>query len=206
MKELLLIKTNGILDKIQVSKSRRPIKKAWNRINDIPGKLLCHEIIKENDKFVVKKTDTGEYILKNPKSAGKPRFIPINAQRIYVGIHHSVRTKIVHELKKWLQRQVIKNIGKKYHKIKDSIDSNLPCHLNVTFFKYINPKSNNKIADIDNFSYIYIKCFLDIIKENDGALGLIKDDSPQYIKGLCSQYIFVNKPQHECILFKLVKY
>mgnify|MGYP001608435289 CR=1 FL=1 len=203
-KEILFkVITNGIKSRVQVSEHRRAKIKYWKLRADIPykyqnNKLWIVEWNDENEMFYVVKSISKDPILANPRSAGKPRYIPINAQRMYQGMHHSVRSKMIHSIKDWFRGF----INKKDIKPLDS--SKYPFYAHLKIMKY----DIKRTPDVDNLGYVYMKCFMDVLKvdkENDG-LGIVIDDGPLYYLGYCVDIQPVNHPSKEKMVFQLIHY
>ena len=194
--------TKGIKDKVLVSKKRRAKIKYWKNTIHIPTKYKNNDIyttdfaVEEGFRVFNKKEES--FVLANPISAGTPKYIPINTQRIYSGMPHFLRSKIVHEIKDWFKEFIRKS------QIKPLDKSQYPFFAHLTIYKF-NSKGYNKIPDIDNLSYIYMKCFMDVLKKDpeNGGLGIIIDDSSEYYRGYCVDLRFTNEG-NEHMVFRLI--
>lgn len=177
---------------IQISNSARA--KYWYKKDDIPkkyGDITKFEFNK--DDVLIDKSD-GSKVVRNTKTAGKPRMLTINATKIYVGIHHSVRSKIVDELHKLF-----------YSHFKTQLPSTIPIKegnkLCISFQYY--DVYNEKLPDLDNLSNLYIKCGVDCLTSISNPnqlkgsvshkLGIIPDDKTKYVAILAPEFINVDK-------------
>jgi hypothetical protein len=182
---------------IRVSNKRR--EKFWKDGETLPKKHAGATL--RADGFYVDALD--ERITKNTKTAGKPRMLTINAQKIYVGIHHAVRSKIVEELhsvlgaafKAQLPSKIILNGNK------------ILIHLHFYEVYTI------KIPDLDNLSNLFVKCGIDCLTEKNNPnqsksgythkLGIIPDDKASFIPYIVVEFSNVPKPEDRKLDFNL---
>jgi len=171
---------------IKVSDKKRTIY--YKQGDKIPKKYLTLNYVFNKEKILIEKS-TSKKVIKNTKTAGNPRFLTINAQKIYVGVHHSVRSKIVNELHKLFNREFKKQfpakIDLKDHKIL----------IGLHFYDAY----HNKLPDLDNLAQLYAKCGIDCltvannpnqIKKGDYShkLGIIPDDKLIFIPHIFYDY------------------
>jgi len=134
----------------------------------------------------------GNKVVKNPLTAGTPRTVTINAQSIYVGLHHSVRSKIVTELHKLFHDEFKKQLPAK-------IDlSALGGTRKVLIALHFYDVYNNKLPDLDNLANLFVKCGIDCLttanhpnQTKGGAthkLGIIPDDKALFIPYILYEY------------------
>jgi hypothetical protein len=138
---------------------------------------------KISGKTILYDTITGDRVIKNPLTAGKPRIQRINGQDFYSGFsHHSVRQKIVQAIKE--------DFLPHFKKIK--LIENFPIQIDFIYYDELNLKtSGKKIArknqskDIDNMRFAYEKCSLDLLT----TIKKIPDDNLQFIRKISSEFI-----------------
>lgn len=184
------------------------LKKHKCTIKDYPTEIKVSDsrraqYWKNTDKNLPKKVDTktvdadgyyldsnGEKYIKNIKTAGKPRLLTINAQKIYVGIHHSVRSKIVNELHTLFNTEFKKQFPAKIDTTNKKILIGLHFHDIYT----------TKLPDLDNLANLFVKCGIDCLttvnnpNQTKGAvthkLGILPDDKMIFISHI--MYEFTN--------------
>jgi len=194
----LTINTNGILKEVCISRSQKEKIKIFKNSREVSQRYknenyrLMENGNKTNEVIIYDKVNK-KFILENPRTAGREKYIPINTQRIYQGIHFSIRKKVVDALHKWLKEQIINNT-KHWSGFKHG---EFPLELITIFYRY----GKTKCADIDNMSYIYQKCFLDTLRE----MRYLPEDNPDYIIGILSYIRFIEPYENEKIIFSLNK-
>lgn len=161
--------------KIQVSNKRMPVY--WKVKNKLPKKYANYL----NDGVNIIDSE-GKKVLKNVKSVGTPKFVPINAQLIYVGLHHSVRSKIVDTLHNLFNKEFKDQLPKKID-LKEDERILISLHYHDTL--------DVNTRDLDNLSALFFKCGIDcltspnnpnqIISGYSHKLSIIKDDSIYFI-------------------------
>jgi hypothetical protein len=160
------------IEHVELSKSRRAI--FYKKGDNIPKKYSKENFI-FNDKGVLINLSSNEKVLKNTKSAGKPRYRKISGQDIWSGINHNLRSKIAKELKNYFKEFIIKS------GITTIDESKYPLGVAIFFHKPIGQGN----WDIDNHSLIYRKCILDSLVEKQ----IIRDDSVTYVRQVpCNYY------------------
>lgn len=178
------------------------------------------EYFKKGDKLPKKYSDTSKYdfnsdsvlidlstkerVIKNAKSAGKPRMITINSQRIYVGIHHAVRSRIVNGLHALFhdefKKQFPKKINLENHKIVISL------HFYDTY--------TSKLPDLDNLANLFVKCGIDCLTtinnpnqmkglDTTHKLGILPDDKIIYIPHIQYEFTHVDKKEDRKLEFNI---
>lgn len=153
-------------DKIQISKSRRPIYYVSEHSLKRGKKKIPKKYLNERYQFstsgILYDTEQGIPVIANTKTHGKPRYIVINGQDIWNGkLNTFGRNNITIALKKILYP---------YFKDLKPIEE-----FPIGIHKYIfSPKLN---IDVDNKSTIYTKVISDLLTE----LGIIPDDKPSFI-------------------------
>jgi len=138
---------------------------------------------KNSGKTILYDTITGDRVIKNPLTAGKPRIQRINGQDFYSGFsHHSVRQKIVQAIKE--------DFLPHFKKIKPI--ENFPIQIDFIYYDELNLKTSgkkterkNKSKDIDNMRFAYEKCSLDLLT----TIKKIPDDDLQFIRKISSEFI-----------------
>lgn len=98
----------------------------------------------------------------------KKRKIYLGYNAIYAGIHYSVRQKIVHDIKQFLNTKEFAKIG--------LIEE--PVRIKIKYHREL------KNWDLDNKCGLWAKCFLDLAKGQ-----IFKDDNVRYVQELVYQYV-----------------
>jgi hypothetical protein len=185
---------------VRVSDKRR--EKYW-KITDstIPKKCEGNQV--DNAGFLLDKQ--GNKVLRNTKTAGKPRMISINAQKIYVGIHHSVRSKIVTELHSLFLSAFSKQLPPKIELGDNKI---LIC---LHFYDVYTPK----LPDLDNLANLFVKCGVDCLTTANNPnqlkgsvthkLGILPDDKMQFISNIVVEFTHVESASDRRLEFTLYK-
>jgi hypothetical protein len=170
-----------------VSNKRR--EKFWKDGETLPKKHAGATL--RADGFYV--DALGERITKNTKTAGKPRMLTINAQKIYVGIHHAVRSKIVNEL-----HDLFTDAFRK------QLPTTIPLNGNkVLIALHFYDIYTTKLPDLDNLANLFVKCGMDCLttannpnQTNTGGvtykLAILPDDKMTYIPHILYEFTPVN--------------
>lgn len=185
---------------ICISNKRRP---KYYKLGEAPPKKYGGVFFPDKDGYLL--DEDGNRIIKNPKSAGTPRFIPINGQKIYVGLNFSVRSKIVKTMHGIISEEFKKQLPKKIDIPKGH---NLLVHLH--FYNTI----TRKLPDIDNLSSLWMKCGVDCLttadnigqaKEGglDHKLGIIKDDRLEFIKNISTEFTEIKEGEESKLVYCL---
>lgn len=124
----------------------------------------------------------GEKVVKNAKTVGTPRTVQINSQLIYVGLHHSVRSKIVDTIHTLFHDEFKKQFPAKIDlKGKRAL-------ISLNFHDVL----SRKTRDLDNLSSLFFKCGIDCLTTPNNPnqmkssgyshkLGIIEDDTIYFI-------------------------
>lgn len=166
IEHLYSIEIPKFIQNVQTAQAKRP-KYYSNQSGAGRTKKLPKRLVKQGytiDIFGYYLDKNGERVISNPRSAGKPRFLPINNQYIYSqnGSHFS-RKAIVDGLKGFFT-PYIKTIP---------IFKKLPIIIDCDLYSTV----DGKTSDGDNFGSIYGKVFSDCLV----AEGKIPDDSFYFI-------------------------
>lgn len=165
---------------VKVSDKRRA--KYWTQADRISLKVPkkyrdLHQFIPDKDGFLVDR-NTKERLVANPMIAGTPRMLPINAQKIYVGIHHSVRVLIVNKLHTIFHDAFKAQLPPKIDLNGNKILIGLHFHDVYTF----------RLPDLDNLASLFVKCGIDCLtshtnskQANPHKLGILPDDKMIFI-------------------------
>lgn len=185
---------------IQISAKRRP---KYYKTGEAPPKKYGGVFYPDKEGYLL--DDSGEKILKNTKTANKPRFITINANHIYVGVHNSIRSKIVNSMHEMLGSEFKKQFPSK-------IDIPDGCKILVHLHFY--DIYTSRTPDLDNLSNLFIKTGIDCLtelnnknqKNEEGEthkLGIIKDDKIIFIPGIAAEYTCVSTSEERKLNFNL---
>ena len=187
---------------IQVSAKKRAI--FWKSTDVLPKKYSDKTLFNFGIDGALMNMLTGEKIIKNSKTAGKPRLLTINAQKIYVGIHHSVRSKIVNELHK-----LFNNAFKKQLPPKIDLQGN-----KILISLHFYDQYSTKLPDLDNLANLFVKCGIDCLTtpnnpnqtSTEGTthkLSIIPDDKMAFIPHIVSEFTPVDKIEDRRLEFTL---
>lgn len=149
---------------------------------EIP-KFITHVQLSESRKAKYYTTPDGEVKLKNPHTVGTPKLQKITNQFIYSSSHHSIRDKVVSEMKLFISKH-LKDIPP---------ITSFPVEIECEFHAprnfgsgvrsrngeiyWLPPRRALKARwDIGN-QYIWSKCFDDVIVDE----GIIPDDNISYV-------------------------
>ena len=188
---------------VEVKVSERRRVQYWKKGENIPKKYQKDDYVYDKDGYLIDVVSK-EKVVRNNKTAGKPRLLTINAQKIYVGIHHSVRSKIVNELhelfndafKKQLPKQILLNNAK----------------IMITLHFY--DVYSSKLPDLDNLANLFVKCGIDClttvnnpnqVKEASTThkLGILPDDKMIFIPHIAYEFTHVKDIKDRKLHFNL---
>lgn len=193
---------SDFLTHIKLSEARRA--KYFTAIdfknNKIPKKYIKEGVeFDKNGRAINAKTK--ELIVKNPKTAGTPRYWKINGQDLWSGnLHHSVRAKMNEQLHNHFAKYIIEQIKIEQNTklIPLTSDERLQIHF---LFK----DKLEQSQDIDNMAIIYVKTFLDTLTQSSNKnqtniqkTNLIPDDNLRYINQV--SYRFEQSEQRELLV------
>ena len=180
---------------VEVSKSRRP---KYYKIGDkIPKKFEADGYCYVGGFLV---DPTGQKVVKNTKSAGTPRYISINAQAIYVGLHHSVRSKIVDSLHSLFHETFKKQLPA-------TIDlTGKTVFIHLQFYDVVSAK----LPDLDNLANFFVKCGMDCLTKATNSkgdtshkLGIIPDDKVTYVSGISLGFTEIKAEEQRELVFSI---
>lgn len=147
-----------------------------------------HNFIPDKDGFLIDRT-TKEKVIKNPNIAGTPRMMPINAQKIYVGLHHSVRVIIVNKLHTLFHNAFKAQLPAKIDLEDNKILIGLHFHDLYTF----------RLPDLDNLASLFAKCGIDCLTSQTNSkqstphkLGILPDDKMIFIPHIFFEFTNVD--------------
>lgn len=191
---------------IKVSDSRRACY--WTKVDH--DKSLTPKKYRDTTQFgfdndgIMIDLKTKERVVKNIKTVGKPRMLTINAQKIYVGIHHSVRSKIVNEL---------------HTLFNDAFKKQLPAKIDTTNKKimiglHFHDVYTTKLPDLDNLANLFVKCGIDCLTTVNNPnqvkgvstthkLGILPDDKMIFIPHIVMEFTEVADPKDRKLHFNL---
>ncbi len=172
---------------IKVSDKKRATY--WYKGDITPKKYADSLKFGFNTEDILVDLSTGSKVVKNNKTAGNPRMLTINAQKIYVGIHHSVRSKIVNEL---------------HDLFSTHFKAQLPANIDVKDRKILiglnfHDVYSGKLPDLDNLANLFVKTGIDCLttannpNQTKGTqpthkLGIIPDDKMIFINSIVVQF------------------
>lgn len=161
-------------------------------INDYIKEVMISQAIRAKYKI----NESGERVVSNTRSVGKPRMRKINGQDLWSGIDHHMRNKLAKSIKIYFY-EIFREKGlEKFNK------EDYPLSINLTFY---GPLSE---FDLDNHSLWYRKCIQDAlcgnveflesiskggkksyIPDRDKYPAIIEDDSVIYVRSIPCNYI-----------------
>lgn len=142
----------------KISEKRRA---KYFKEEDVLPKKYSH--LKEYDSKGRLLDETGTPVIKNSRTAGKPRLQKINGQAIYSGMNPHLRSKMMDQMHEFFNGHI------------DKLDpvTEFPICVALTF----SDSSGETLPDVDNQSWIYVKAILDCMQHS----GIIPNDSPEYV-------------------------
>ena len=172
---------------VKVSEKRRAVY--WTQQDRIDLKVPkkyrnLHDFIPDKDGILIDRA-TKEKLVANPLIAGTPRMLPINAQKIYVGIHHSVRSIIVN------------NLHTLFH---DAFKTQFPAKIvlgphKILIGLHFHDVYTTKLPDLDNLASLFVKCGIDCLTDETNTkqvhphkLGILPDDKLIFIPHIFFEY------------------
>lgn len=169
---------------------------------EIPN-YLEEIVISKARRTLYKQNKSGEKVISNPRTAGKPRVRKINGQMIWVGMNHHLRSKIARELKRYFYE---------FFRGKELI-TDYPIGISIDFYG----KAGD--FDLDNLCLLYRKTMNDALCGNVDFIAevseegktvykpdwekyppIIKDDSVQYITENVSRFINTEEGDKKMII------
>lgn len=190
------------LTHIKLSEARRA---KYFTSTDFQNQKIPKKYLKDGIEFDKKgralNAKTKELIIKNPKTAGTPKYWKISGQDLWSqNLHHSTRAKMNEQLHNHFAKHVIEQIkieqGTKL--IALSPDERLQVH-------FLFRDKLEQSQDIDNLAVIYVKTFLDTLTQNRNQnqvniqkTNLIPDDNLRYINYV--GYGFEESQQRELVI------
>lgn len=156
----------------------------------------------KGSKLVIFDISTNEPVIKNTKTAGKERTIPIKGNDFYAGFASSfTRIKVVESIKG--------DFLKYFNKLKEFKSSDYPIRIEFIYFDLFNEKTigkgihkKNQSQDLDNLRFAYEKCSLDLLTR----LGKIVDDKLTFIRKISSEFIPIKDPEDRQLYIRFWKY
>ena len=187
---------------IKISESARA--KHWKMGEKIPKKYEDRTKFIFDPDGILRNIETHEKVIKNVNTAGKPRMLSINAQKIYVGIHHAVRSKIVTQLHDM------------FHK---AFKAQLPAKIDIASNKlliglHFHDVYHTRLPDLDNLANLFVKCGIDClttpnnpnqVKQSDYThkLGIIPDDKIKFIPHIMYEFTNVEEVKDRKLEFNI---
>lgn len=177
-------------ENILISKERRAIPYIKDK-SRIPKKYMNDKYIWDSKGHLTHK-ETGVKVVKNSRTAGKPRYQRVNGQDIYNG--NTFRqgrarlAKLIHEKFTPYLREIEPLLDIK----------NYPLGLYLNFYVHDKAKEN---IDNDN-KWIWEKCIQDTLTQ----LGIIPDDNPYIIWENIKRTILISFEKEEKIVIEIYGY
>tara|TARA_R100000742_G_C4277696_1_gene99793 strand:+ start:154 stop:759 length:606 start_codon:yes stop_codon:yes gene_type:complete len=168
------------IKKVMISKARRI--KYYKEGGKIPIKYSKYGFDSKGRLI----DDKGEYIVANPRTIGKPKYITINGQALYnARMSPHIRSKIVNAVKDSFEPHL--------NGVKPIVD--LPVRISLKLYDTIRQAN----WDLDN-QWLYNKCFQDLIVKK----GIIPDDDIKYVtKAGAPEFVPVDNEQDRKLVFTI---
>jgi hypothetical protein len=160
-----------------------------NSIEVIIPQFQSHYVLSKSRRIKYRILKSGQKIISNKKTAGKPRLWRVNGQGMYNGsLNPIMRATITKYYHKYLEQFVILNLL--------PFDTeNFPLSVSLDIYEI----REDKIPDIGNL-WIWLKWFEDVLTECE----IIPDDNPTYIiENGPIKYIWVNNIEDRKLVFKI---
>jgi hypothetical protein len=166
------------IKKVMISKARRI--KYYKQGGKIPMKYSEYGFDSQSRLI----DNNGEYVIANPRTIGKPKYMTINGQALYnARMSPHIRSKIVNAVKDSFYPHL--NGTKPIKK--------LPVRISLKLYDTIRQAN----WDLDN-QWLYNKCFQDLLVK----AGIIPDDDIRYItKAGAPEFIPVDNEQDRKLIF-----
>lgn len=195
----------NFIDKVEISKKRRAKYYTKERV----PKTMNPETNNKysfNEEGILIITETGEKVVSNKRSAGKPRYWKISGQDIWSGINYNMRSKISREMKKYFYEKLAH--------LKPLVDDeDYPIGIRIDLY------DSNLEGDVDNFIYLYRKTITDAlcgnvefmkVKNVDGKVSnmpdytkyppIIIDDSKKYVRDIPTTFHYVEGEDRKLVI------
>lgn len=146
----------------------------------IQRRIAKSEVILCTKKDRYKDSVTNEYLVKNKRTAGKPRLSKINGQGIWDGsIMQFTRNTMRNYLHEYFKPFIIRQLPSKiFTNSKDKF-------LQLEYIFYIPLDNKHHLQDYLNHSYCYMKTFEDALTElqviNDDDLSILRGGYPRVV-------------------------
>lgn len=175
MDKLIDIEIKNFPVKVQISKSRRA--KYYASMGKVPKKYKDPEryVMKPKPVIIKGKRSKKDYlydlvkkdfVVANPRVAGKPKYMSINTQNLYSGFSNPIQRGAY-------MAKIKAGLVNSFPAMRDDLGKSL-----LTCF-FINDKFGEGNWDMDNRTWLYIKTIHDILKDK----GLVEEDTAEFIRG-----------------------
>ena len=178
------------IQKVKVADKRRPTY--YTERDRIPMKYRGEGFEFRDKKYkngkqkLLFNTSKKEFVIKNAKVAGKPRYVQIRGNLLYAGMNEHLRMRMIMAIKDDFRRYIQSMI-----KIEQ-----FPIQINAEL--HTKPEQCN--WDIDNL-WVYVKVFQDLLIEYQ----IIPDDSVRYItKPPSFEYFPVSELKDRKMIFRII--
>lgn len=139
-----------------------------------------------------------EYLIKNIDKVGKPRNVVISGQDFWrggiAGQWH--RIKLKEQLMRYFTVHILQQLPGEIQAPRGNY-----IQLEYIFYTDISDslvQKHNKVQDLDNHAYPYMKIFKDTLQ----SLNIIKGDDPRYVRGGYYQYVHEPNPDERRLEIK----
>jgi hypothetical protein len=202
MKEIQNTIIYKYINRTKLSDSRRAIY--FYPGDKIPKKYTTTDFVfkEKNNKKTLFNISTNQFVIKNPKTFGTERSIPISGNKFYAGFDHSsTRIKVIESIKS--------DFLKYFDKLKQFKKEDYPLYIEFVYFDVFNDKHSGsgikkkiQSQDLDNLRFAYEKCSQDLLTR----MKKIVDDKLTFIRKISSEFIIVDDPEERQLYIRFFKY
>ncbi len=177
------------IEHVELSKKRRAVY--YKRTNRIPKKYMDKSLYMFGKNDILYDVRTGEKVIKNSRSVGKPNMKKINSQYFWSGSNPHIRRKIKRDMSLFMLNYI--------KRIPPVRTNQYPIGINFILYDTINGEN-----DLDNFVYIWFKVVLDVLtaKEMDHK-PIIIDDSREYVRKLGIEFRPIDRHEDRVLVVQI---
>lgn len=186
-----------------ISKAKK--KKYYTRDDVLPQKYMDRTKYKYSSSYLIN-IETGENVIKNAKSAGKPRVYTLSGQDLWASMNFHLRSKVSKELKKYFYDHV--------SSLEPLQEDLYPVGVRLKFYDEISGE------DLDNLSIWYRKTIHDAlcgnveyVKNDDGKYipirknykQILVDDSKEYVQSIPTEFYPIKDTEKRKLIIEIFK-
>ncbi len=189
MKYSYVFEIPRFMEHIKLSEKRRPVY--YKMGNKIPKKYQDIEAYSYDKNGILYNIETGEKVIKNTRTVGKPNMKKINSQSLWSGINPHLRRKIKRDMSHYLLNYI--------NKIPPVRMKQYPIGIEFVLYDIMDGEN-----DLDNFVYIWFKVVLDVLTAKEmNHKPIIIDDSRKYVRRLGINFVPIEKHEDRVLTIKI---